>query len=208
MSQRDWSRAEEITWEHYYEWVKGRDLRQVFVDALPLLPDPSTDGRTLVAVDVGCGDGKEALVLLAAGWAVTAIDGSPDGIARLLDAVPPNDAGRLTTGVVPFAEAEIPPADLVYAGFSLPFCDPADFGSLWSRIVAALRPGGVFAGNLFGPHDTWFGTPDMTFHSRASVQGLFDGFDIVSLREEDEDGSAASGPKHWHVFHVIARKCG
>ena len=23
--------------------------------------------------------------------------------------------------------------------------------------------------------------------------------------EEDEDGSACNGPKHWHVFHVVAR---
>jgi len=29
--------------------------------------------------------------------------------------------------------------------------------------------------------------------------------DVVSFNEEDEDGQADSGPKHWHVFDVIAR---
>jgi SAM-dependent methyltransferase len=205
---RDWNRADEITWERYYEWVEGRDLRQVFVDALQLLPDAARADRELVAVDLGCGDGKEALVLLAAGWSVLAVDGDPGGIARLLEAVPPGDAERLTTTVVPFADVEIPSADLVYAGFSLPFCAPEDFGGLWNGVVTGLRPEGVFAGNFFGPRDTWFGTADMSFHTASEVESLFDGFEIVSLREENADGSAASGPKHWHVFHVIARKRG
>jgi hypothetical protein len=46
----------------------------------------------------------------------------------------------------------------------------------------------------------------MTFHTRAEVDALFDGFDIVRFEEQDEDGQAVSGPKHWHVFHVIAAK--
>ncbi|KZM36758.1 hypothetical protein OJAG_05270 [Oerskovia enterophila] len=29
--------------------------------------------------------------------------------------------------------------------------------------------------------------------------------DVVAFREEDEDGPSFSGPKHWHVFDVIAR---
>lgn len=207
MSNREWEKAGEIGWETYYRWVEGRDLRQVFVDALPRLPEADGD-RERVAIDLGCGDGKEALVLLERGWTVLAVDGAPEGIARLVDAVPPDDAGRLTTKIAAYADVELPEADLVYAGFSLPFCDPGDFPGLWKGVVAAIRPKGVFAGNFFGPRDTWFGTPDMTFHSREEVEGLFAGFDVVSLREEEEDGHAASGPKHWHVFHVIARKRG
>lgn len=203
---RDWSTAEEIEWEDFYRWVEDRELRQVFVEALPLLPDARESRGELVAVDLGCGDGKETLELLSRGWTVLAVDGAPGGIARLLDSVPPAEAKRLSTTVAPFAEIEVPAADLVYAGLSLPFCDPDDFGLLWSRVVTALRPGGLFAGHFFGPRDTWFGTPDMTFHSPDEVEDLFTGFEVVSLREQDEDGFAASGPKRWHVFHVIARK--
>jgi hypothetical protein len=29
---------------------------------------------------------------------------------------------------------------------------------------------------------------------------------IMTFNEEDEDGQADSGPKHWHVFDVIARQ--
>ena len=52
---------------------------------------------------------------------------------------------------------ELPPADLVYAGFALPFCRPAAFPVLWEAIREAMAPSGWFAGQLFGPHDTWAG---------------------------------------------------
>jgi hypothetical protein len=29
--------------------------------------------------------------------------------------------------------------------------------------------------------------------------------EVVQFVEEDEDGMASSGPKHWHLFTVIAR---
>jgi len=205
VSKREWDRAGEIGWETYYRWVEGRELRQVFVEALPLLPEANGDGER-VAVDLGCGDGKETLVLLEQGWTVLAIDGASEGVARLLESVPPGDVERLTTKVAPFADVELPHADLVYAGFSLPFCDPADFADFWKRVVVAIRPGGLFVGNFFGPRDTWFGTPDMSFHSQVEVERLLAGFEVVSVREQDEGGFAASGPKHWHVFHAIARK--
>jgi hypothetical protein len=48
----------------------------------------------------------------------------------------------------------------------------------------------------------------MTFHARADVDVLLRGFEIRRVDEEDEDGQAVSGPKHWHVFHVIATRQG
>jgi hypothetical protein len=83
----DWQTAEEIEWDWFYRAVEGRALREVFVDALPLLPTASPDKLPLVAVDLGCGDGKEALELLTRGWTVIATDRSPEGIGRLLEPV-------------------------------------------------------------------------------------------------------------------------
>jgi SAM-dependent methyltransferase len=139
-----------------------------------------------VAIDLGCGNGRETLELLRRGWEVFAVDGSPDGIARI--------------------EQSMPPADLVYAGLSLPFCDPRDFGAVWGAATSALRPNGLFVGHFFGPNDTWADTPDMTFHAREEVEAMLAEFEVVQLREEDADGQAVGGAKHWHVFHVIARK--
>lgn len=187
-------------WEDYYREIEGRSPRQLFLDALELADGPG------VAVDLGCGDGTETLALLAGGWTVVAVDSAPEGIARLRASVPASATGRLTTLIAPFHEAELPQADLVYAGLSLPFCHPSDFGEAWRRSAGAVRLGGVFAAHFFGTRDTWAGTPDMTFHTRDEVEALFHGLEIERLDEQEVDGQAFSGPKHWHVFHVIARR--
>lgn len=202
----EWQSASEIEWEDYYRAVEGRPLRPLFVDAIPLLPTAAADVPPLVAVDLGCGDGTETLELLKHGWTVLAVDGSREGIERLRESVPPAHRARLTTRVAPFAEVSLPPADLVYAGLSLPFCDPRDFAEVWVAITSALRPNGLFVGHLFGPHDSWADKPDMTFHTREDVEAMLAGFEIEQLHEQDEDGEAVGGPKHWHVFHVIARR--
>jgi hypothetical protein len=46
----------------------------------------------------------------------------------------------------------------------------------------------------------------MTFHTEEQVRALPDKSEIESFHEQDEDGTATSGPKHWHLFTVIARK--
>ena len=49
----------------------------------------------------------------------------------------------------------------------------------------------------------------MTFHTREEVEQLLDGLDVEELNEVDEDGATAIGDrKHWHLFHVVARKPG
>ncbi|HEX6580981.1 MAG TPA: hypothetical protein VF195_08930 [Actinomycetota bacterium] len=101
---------------------------------------------------------------------------------------------------------DLPPADLVLASFSLPFCPPEAFPDLWVRIRGSLRPDGRFAGELFGDRDTWASDPEMTFHDVDAARALFHGLELESFVEEEEDGEAFDGPKHWHVFHVIVKR--
>jgi hypothetical protein len=39
---------------------------------------------------------------------------------------------------------------------------------------------------------------------RTEAEALFDGWTVERFEEEENDGEACSGPKHWHLFHVIA----
>ena len=102
----DWHCATDIEWDAFYGAVEGRTLRPLLVDALAFLPTVGLESRACVAVDLGCGDGKETLELLRRGWTVLAVDGAPEGIARLEASVPPSDRGRLTTRVTRFADLE------------------------------------------------------------------------------------------------------
>jgi SAM-dependent methyltransferase len=191
-------------WERYYEALEGRPPRPLFLESLPLLPAH----RPVLAVDLGSGDGTETIELLRLGWTVLAVDENPDAGTRLEASLAAGTRARLTIATTSFEELVLPRCDLVHAGMSLPFCEPQHFDSLWRRIVLAIRPGGWFVGHLFGDHDSWASEPDMTFLTRDRVEELLRGFDIHSLHEQDEEGDSVEGPKHWHIFHVIARRKG
>jgi len=193
---------EEMTWDEYYQKIQGRAPRQLLLDVLEKFP--SATG--LHAIDLGCGDGTESVALLERGWQVLAVDGEPSAIRYLFEKVSEADRARLATQVAKFKEVVLSETDLVHASFSIPFCEPEHFNELWGKIVQALKPGGRFAGQFFGIHDSWVHNPEMTFHTEAQVRALLQDFELEYFHEADEDGQAASGPKHWHVFTVIARK--
>ena len=166
-------------------------------------------GRGRTAIDLGCGAGTETRALLRQGWRVIAVDSAPTTQEHVLAATADLDRDGLSIRTSSFADlGELPPADLVHAGYSLPYATPEVFAPLWQRIRSILRPGGWFAGNLFGDRDSWAGTVDGTFLTREHTLDLFTGMEVVRFDEEDEDGHAFSGPKHWHVFHVVARQPG
>jgi len=108
--------------------------------------------------------------------------------------------------VASFDAVPLPQADLVHARFSLPFCAPGRFPALWEAIRAAVAPGGRFAGQLFGERDSWRNSPDMTFLHRDEARALIDGWHVETFDEIDEDGAAVTGPKHGHLWHVVARR--
>jgi hypothetical protein len=60
--------------------------------------------------------------------------------------------------------------------------------------------------NVFGTRDTWAGDPFMTFVERDAVERMAAGLEVLALDEEDADGASFVGPKHWHVFDLVARR--
>ena len=191
-------------WAGYYAWSSGREPRPALLAACQWLGP----GAGRLAVDLGCGEGTDALALLERGWSVLAIDAEPAGLAVLGARIPASAAGRIRLVCASFADAVLPPAHLMHAGFSLPFCPPSEFPAVWEKIRRALVPGGIFAGQLFGTHDSWAGDPGMTFQDSSEVGRLVDGLQILQLRETERDGEAYSGPKHWHTYDILAREPG
>ena len=186
-------------WSAYYDAVRDRPPHETLLEALESFAEPG------FAVDLGCGDGRDTVELLRRGWRVVAIDAEAEAIERLRARVghPP----ALETEVARFEDARWPSAELLNAGFSLPFCHPDRFDDLWSRIRNSIRPGGRFCGQLFGERDEWADEEDMTFFTRDAAEALFDGFELERFDEEETDGETAVGvPKHWHILHVVAQK--
>ena len=120
--------------------------------------------------------------------------------------VPAELAGNLETRVQRFQDVELPACDLLHAGFSLPFCPPDDFPELWQKIRAAVRPGARFAGQFFGPRDTWANNSRINSQTMELVAELTAGWLLEECREEEGMGDLLAGEKYWHVIHVIAHR--
>jgi tellurite methyltransferase len=194
------------SWAAYYRWTARRPPRELLLQALNHIGWERGSNRRRTAVDLGFGAGTDTLELLRRGWKVVAIDGQAVAARMLARRVPARLQRSLTTLVAPMEGLELPPVDFVYASFSLPFCDPAAFPALWANLRRAIRPGGHFAGQLFGDRDEWHGKRPLSFHTRRQVRALARGFRVELLRETEEDGMSFGGPKRWHFFDVVFGK--
>ncbi|TAF51840.1 MAG: class I SAM-dependent methyltransferase [Oscillatoriales cyanobacterium] len=185
-----------------------REQRQSARSFSPTQSRAETPGRNRAA-DLGCGTGRDTLLLLERGWHVLAIDAEIQAITALQEQIRDRDnpqlADQLSTQCCAFEAIQWPPSlQLVNASFSLPFCPPDRFGAVWQAIRQTLQAGGWFCGQFFGDRDEWSAYTDVTNVSRSDLMALFQGATIVELEEEEYDGQTATGsPKHWHIFHVI-----
>jgi SAM-dependent methyltransferase len=168
---------------------------------------PEADNASRLAIDLGCGAGSETIALLNLGWEVVAIDQQADALAIVRSLVKPDERSRLRTQAGSFKDVELPPADFIWASFSLPFASPEDFPALWRKIVGSLKPGGRFAGDFFGPRHAWADRKNMNFHTAEQVRSLCDSLMIeYFISEEGEKITATSGPQHWHAYAIVAKK--
>jgi trans-aconitate methyltransferase len=196
------SEPDGLPWERFNAAQAGRAVRPLLLQALA----HAGPGRGRVAIDLGCGAGVEASWLVESGWTVHALDSDEQSLQRLAGSTA-GDGGRLHPRVVDLDDLPaLPQADLVYAGYALPFTRPERFDQMWGTVVQALSPGALLAVNLFGDHDSWVDAVPGTYLTEQRVRALLEGLVVLHFHVEDEDGMAFDGPKHWHVFDVIARR--
>jgi tellurite methyltransferase len=188
-------------WAAYYQQLRDRPPRKTLVAALDAFGEPPADP---LAIDLGCGAGRDIVEILRRGWRVVAVDSEPEALRQLEARNLPN----ITPVLARFEEVPLPlGVQLVNSSFALPLCEPARFHELWQRIGEALPSGGRFSGQWYGLRDSWVGRAGMTFLGRDEAAALLDGFELEMFEEEEADGTTPRGkPKHWHIFHIVARK--
>ena len=191
---------QQFDWAKFYTHTRERPPWPRMIKAASLVPHR---GR---ALDLGCGAGRDTRYLLEQGFQVTAVDA--DANAMTILATFPQE--RLHAVRSSFMDFVFERYDLINAHFSLPFLPREQFYAVFDKVRQALNPGGIFVGQFFGIHDQW-NTPErassMTFLTREEALRALEGLEVIEFEEEDVDSVVADGsPKHWHVFHIIARK--
>ena len=110
-------------WTRYFD-AAGGDPRPTLLAALEHF-DSEPKRHERVAVDLGCGTGRDTFELLRRGWRVLAIDGQEEAIRRLRESDEPLiSSDRLETQVADFESAHWPTTDLVNAAMRSPSALP------------------------------------------------------------------------------------
>ncbi len=202
-------RVSDVHWPDYYAVTVSRPAWGTTIAAAERFAAQDGPGAPpRLAVDLGCGAGRDARELLRRGWRVIAVDREPSAIEALEAATPEADRGRLEVVLSDLASFEVPACDLVIASVSLQLLAEGDYVTVMGRITAALRPGGRFAGLMYGDRDESAGEPGVTCLSPAAIRGLLADYEIESWLEREEDGKMALGdPHHVHLIEVVARRC-
>jgi len=160
------------------------------------------------ALDLGAGALQDSKFILESGFRqVVIVDKSP------LVKEYANGLSGIDIQISHFEDFDFIPEnfDLISAQWSLPFCNPIHFNRAFKDIIGSLKTGAIFTGQLFGVNDEWNANQmkkeQMTFHTKEEVYSILNGLEIIKLIEKEEDSKTALGVlKHWHVFHIIARK--
>lgn len=170
----------------------------LLIEALPLL---GTEGQ---AVDLGCGVGHTSLVLGDLGWRVLGIDSLPQAIEIADERT--HHLSQVQHVLGDFRTYPLPDCDLVTAFNALFFVPNQDFWMVWDRIRAALRPGGLFLGQILGDQDDW-ASPEIAAIRPSETDLLLAGFEPIKFEHVVRPGKTVfDEPKAWDVYHCILKR--
>lgn len=168
-------------------------------------------------LDLGAGVGRHALSLQAAGFAVTALDAAPEGLAEIdkAQAGVKTQLGRMDD--LPFDNAafdHILSWNVIYHG------DETVLLNTISEVRRVLKPGGTFLltmlskrrlwidrEKLNGPREisrnTWVFDEDMTdkrhphyYCGAVEMLALFQGFEVMWMEDREHERASSW---HWHL---------
>lgn len=170
------------------------------------------------AVDLGCGNGRNAVFLAGAGFSVEGVDYSRTAIEWATQRAREANA-KVSLHNVSVFEAPLPPAsyDLAYDSGCFHHMPPHRRSDYIARVAAAVKPGGWFGMTCFRP-EGGSGMSDDEVYERGTLGGglgytdarlreLWSGpFEIASLRQMRDcpEGSGAFGRSFLWV--MLARR--
>lgn len=167
-----------------------------------------TPGR---ALDVGCGEGADAVWLSRQGWQVTALDVSGVALdrARAAAAAAGADVTWLHSGLV---EADLPPGSFDLVSAQYPVLFKTDDRTAERALLGAVAPGGM----LLVVHHAQFDSEEAKGHGldptdylspQEVADALDEGWTVHVLEQRERVISGGSGAHHKADIVLRAERC-
>ena len=160
-----------------------------------------------VAVDLGCGAGKDSVLLLKNGWTVFAVDinATEDYI---LEKLTDEEKKRFKFIQGLYQDVDFPQCDLVIANRSMHFLTKREFKDVIEKIYGKLNPNGHFIAEFMGKKDQWamLGSNSAFVDLKEIKEAMEKKFDLEAVKDHEYDGVDDEGnDKHWHTITLITR---
>jgi SAM-dependent methyltransferase len=196
----------ESEWLGYYKWTnESSEPWETLYKTVEFFQEEKIEPQ--VALDLGCGVGTDTAFLVENGWKVIAVDAESIAQDFLFAKVPEAKRNDITFVTSTYENFIFPQEiQIINASFALPFCRPEYFEDVMLQITSSISVGGRFCGHFFGPNDTWATDTSMVFLDNEQIIEYFRDFNIEYFKEEEKDDVSGSGFKHWHIYHIIAKK--
>lgn len=162
------------------------------------------------ALDLGCGALRDSKFLSNCGYIVDAVDKRPE-VKEFAEFTKQRPKKTFNLLIKDYTKMRLGKEkyQFVNAQNTLSFNTKKEIEKLFVKILKCLKKNGYFAGNFFGPKDTWKDAKEknMRFYTKKEVKQLLKPFKIVKIWVYEGDGTTALGDKkHWHIINFIVKK--
>jgi len=189
--------------EEYY-W--GRTANDLARETAAVAPDRD---RVPTLVDLGAGEGRDAVFFADRGFDVTAVEVSPNGLAKTERLAA--DRGVSVRTVEGDANEYVPlaPLDVLYSCGAIQYLRPENREAQFARFRDVTTPGGVHVLFAFVDHPDVPTPPDWTaaerFYAPGELRSYYSGWTVLDEREllfEDDSGATP----HEHAAEVVVAR--
>ena len=185
--------------EEYYWGTEPNDLAAKAVERV----DAPEDG---VAVDVGAGEGRDAVFLAERGLRTYAVDPIPAGLAKT-ERLADERGVAVETVRADVNDLELPETvDLFYSVGTLQYLRPDEREAQFGRFREATRSGGIHAVFAFVDHPDVATAPDWGenehLYEQGELRSYYDGWSVLETDAfvfDDDSG----GEPHRHAAEVL-----
>ncbi|MFC5970891.1 SAM-dependent methyltransferase [Halomarina salina] len=186
--------------EEYYWGTTPNDLAH---EAAGYVPDRSP---APTVVDVGAGEGRDAVFFAEQGFEVYATDVSPNGLAKA-DRLAEERGVSIRTLEADANDLTLPePVDLLYSCGAVQYVRPENRTEQFAHFRDATRPGGVHVVFAFVDHPDVPTPPDWTdeerFYQPGELRSYYDGWKILDERELVFEDDSDDTP-HEHAAEIV-----